>query len=372
MRRLIYLFLLLISVGLTGCLNTDFDPTEWALEPELEFSKSTILFHSSQSSDTVTVFTNYNEFEVVSSAEWCLVDIDRESSMIEIQAQPNFGTEQRSAEVTITISRGNKTLSKDISVVQMGGVWESIGNFNVYWSYRASDSQREAVAGLLRDMVYVEGGTFIMGDTEETIVDNATPHPVTLSPFHIGKYEVTQGQWRAIMGYCNTPAKGENLPVYQISWAEAMEFVARLSELTHLDIFLPTEAQWEFAAKGGIKSLGFVYAGSYNYEEVAVFDPSGSAQPMEVGTLLPNELGIYDMSGNVSEFISDWYVRDFVDPVKVNPTGPATGTYKGTRGGCLNDPYYWFRVTNRNMSFYRLTSRSEFAGFRIVIIDPDE
>ncbi len=361
------IFALIFPIVLSGCLNEDFKPEEWALEPELDFSKSTVLFNSTNSVDTIQIYTNYNDFSAVSNSDWCNVSIDKSNCSIAIAADPNINEYQRSSEITITISRGNRILSKNISIVQMGGIWESIGDFNVYWGYNVSESQKEAVKELLQSMIYVDSGDFVMGDTDELIVDSTHPHSVSLTSFYIGKYEITQKQWRAIMGNNPSYAKGDNVPIYNISWAEALEFCTRLSTLTHLNINLPTEAQWEYASKGGNKSKGYKYSGNDDYTKVAYFNNSDYAlEPTYVGSLQCNELGIYDMSGNVAEYCSDWFELDYEDQNKTNPTGPSSGTFKCVRGGHLNNSHtYYLRNTHRFFWSEPINKVTSYTGFRI-------
>lgn len=365
-----FLLVCLVPVLASSCLNTEFEPSEWAIEPQLDFSESTVMFHSVLSVDSVAVMTNYRTFEAKSNQDWCEVSVDQSKAVVWIKVEPNIDVEQRSALVAVTISRGNKSLSKNISVVQMGGIWESVGDFNVYWGHEIGDTQKSAVVELLENMVYVSGGNFIMGNSNDAFLDDAQPHDVTLSSFHIGKYEITQKQWRAVMGYNPSAEKGENIPVYNISWAEALEFTSRLAELTNLSIALPTEAQWEFAAKGGNKSRGYEYSGSDDFRDVAVCNSSLYVQdPAAVGSLSGNELGIYDMSGNVAEYCFDWMELDFVDSDRVDPSGPDSGVFKVVRGGHVNNNSYYTRTTYRGQWSKGIDEITPYTGFRIVIND---
>lgn len=362
------LVVLISSFLVTGCLHLEFDPQEWALDPELNFSKDLILLNSINGVDSVEVFTNYQNFEVSSSDEWCSVSVNENKSSIKVIVQPNFSSNQRSALITVSISRGNKFLSKKISVVQMGGVWETIGDFNVYWSYPVSDTQKESIIELLSDMVYIVGGDFIMGNTDSDLINNTSPHDVTLSSFYIGKFEVTQQQWRAVMGTNPSISKGDRNPVYNISWSEALEFVSRLSQLTFLNVSLPTDAQWEYAALGGKMSKGYRYAGSNDYTEVSVVGED-IQQPLATGIKKSNELGIYDMSGNVAEYCSDWFELDFVDPDTTDPTGPDNGYYKSVRGGHFKDAtsQYYLETVNRLRHSSNINKITPYTGFRIVV-----
>lgn len=365
--KLQYLNICMICIVLiSSCTYKDFSVEEWGLQPELSFSKNGVLFNSAISTDTINVFTNYESFVVNSSENWCSVTVDNIKSAIQIIVEPNFDTQPRTAILTVSIARGNQALSKTISVVQMGGIWETIGNFNVYWAYEISETQREAIVSLLNSMVYVEGGGFIMGATTENIVDAATPHPVRLSPFYISKFETTQIQWNAVMG--NNPSNfiAPNHPVENISWYDALDFVTRLSKLTNLKVSIPTEAQWEYAARGGEDSKGYIYPGSNDYNLVAVTTLEGlNAHTSPVGSLVANELGLYDMAGNVSEFCSDWHEMNYVNSENTDPTGPLTGTFKCLRGGCVIDSSYKFRSINRFQ--WASPKDTGLMGLRIVI-----
>lgn len=366
------LLLIIISSLFTSCLYNDFEPSEWAVDPQLDFSKSVVLFNSAVSQDSVVVFTNYQELQISSSEDWCKVNIDYTSSMIKINADPNFNSEQRSAIITVLVSKGNKELSKNISVVQMGGVWEIVGDFNVYWAYSPSPSQKNVLENLLQNMIYVQGGGFLMGNTDDAIVDSATPHHVNLKSYYIGKFEITQEQFRAIMGYNPSEIRGEQLPVYGISWAEAMDFVTRFATLTNLKVSLPTEAQWEYAALGGKDSRGYRYSGSNDYSQVAVIaTDENEMRPSDVGAKMSNELGIYDMSGNVAEYCSDWFQPNYVDANRDNPSGPVTGTFKCVRGGSFSDitTIAQLKCTNRFSWSKGINKITPFTGFRIVIED---
>lgn len=365
MKSVKYTVLFLVLAGLSSCLNEDFNPMDWALEPELEFSQSGIILNSTVGADTISVFTNYDNFNVTSNADWCKVESDINKFLIYIKVDPNKSTEQRMATLKITISRGKRTLTKDISVVQMGGIWEIIGTFSIYWGYEISETQKKAIIGLLNTMVYVEGGSFTMGQVGSYTDLTAEPHSVTLSPFYIGKYEITQEQWGAIMGNNPSVFKGSNKPVENISWENALEFVSRLSELLNILVALPTEAQWEYAARGGSKSNNYLYSGSNDYSIVAVNKESDNiSSTAEVGSKLANELGIYDMSGNVAEYCSDWYENKYIDTEDTDPTGPTTGVFKIFRGGSFESYRYPSTFRWYTNSINKVTS---LTGLRIVI-----
>ena len=215
-------------------------------------------------------------------------------------------------------------------------------------------------------MVPVKGGTFTMGATPEQGDDIASSeyptHEVTVSDFCIGQTEVTQALWVAVMGsnpssFCSFNGYAEDLsrPVENVSWNSCQTFITRLNDLTGKQFRMLTEAEWEFAARGGNKGHGYRYAGSDDVDEVAWYwetipsHSSGTAgygtQP--VATKLPNELGLYDMSGNVWEWCQDWYGTYSSDP-QTDPTGPASGTYRIVRGGHWSGSAGNCRVSNRN------------------------
>lgn len=160
------------------------------------------------------------------------------------------------------------------------------------------------------EMVRVEGGTFTMGATAEqasdAFSDELPTHKVTLSPFLIGKYEVSQTLWLAVMGENPSVNTGINLPVDNVTWNECQTFITKLNELTGKNFRLLTEAEWEYAARGGNKSKGYKYSGSNNLGDVAWYIDNSNNTSHAMGTKAPNELGIYDMTGNVMEWVSDW------------------------------------------------------------------
>jgi formylglycine-generating enzyme required for sulfatase activity len=187
-------------------------------------------------------------------------------------------------------------------------------------------------------MVYVQGGTFTMGCTSEqsNCYDNEKPaHKVTLSSFSIGKYEVTQAQWRAVMGNNPSVFSGcDRCPVEYVNWDDAQKFILKLNQQTGKKYRLPTEAEWEYAARGGSRSKGYQYSGSNDVGAVAWCRDTGSKKTYKVGSKSPNELGIYDMSGNVSEWCNDWYDDNYYESSpSSNPKGASSGSYRVSRGG---------------------------------------
>ena len=240
----------------------------------------------------------------------------------------------------------------------------------------------ETVSGFSFDMIYVAGGTFLMGATEEQGEDYDSSekpvHSVTLSDYYIGKFEVTQGLWKAVMGtdveeqmekadesYLN--GVGDDYPMYYVSWNEAQEFVKKLNKLTGKNYVLPTEAQWEYAARGGVKSRGYKYSGSNTIDDVAWYWENGEEEysTSSVGTKLSNELGIYDMSGNVWEWCSDWY-GDYSEVSQTDPTGPSSGSGRVHRGGSWYGGARGCRVSSRGDG--NPDGRYNFLGFRVALV----
>lgn len=231
------------------------------------------------------------------------------------------------------------------------------------------------VKGVSFTMIAVEGGTFFMGSKgSEAEKDEKPVHEVTLSDYHIGQTQVTQALWQAVMDNNPSEFKGANLPVEMVSWNDCQTFIQNLNSLTGQRFRLPTEAEWEFAARGGRKSLGFEYSGSNNIDEVAWYADNSytrtgwlgnkkDQQPHPVATKAPNELGIYDMSGNVWEWCQDWY-GIYNSSAQTNPQGPLGGSSRVLRGGS------WILNARYCRSSYRgsgaPTSR-DYLGLRLAL-----
>ena len=208
--------------------------------------------------------------------------------------------------------------------------------------------------GVTFTMVAVEGGTFQMGapdsDTEADI-DEKPQHAVTLSDFYIGETEVTQALWKAVMGSNPSNFVGDQLPVEKVSWYDCQTFIRKLNEMTGQTFRLPTEAEWEYAARGGNQSKGYKYSGSNDIDLVVWYIHNSGYRSHEVATKTANELGLYDMSGNVAEWCQDWYSSDYYSSeAQTNPTGPATGAYRVHRGGTYDEKAKFCRVLRRRCS----------------------
>ena len=194
------------------------------------------------------------------------------------------------------------------------------------------------------EMVYVEKGSFTRYSNKLK-----EEYVITLDSFYIGKYQVTQKEWISIMGNNPSKFKGDILPVESISWNDAQDFINKLNQKTGKNYRLPTEAEWEYAARGGNKSRGYEFAGSDKIGEVAWYCDNSNSKTHEVGTKLPNELGIYDMSGNVWEWCNDWYDENYYrNSPSNNPKGPDSGTYRVLRGSSWGNYYYKCRSAYRD------------------------
>ena len=219
----------------------------------------------------------------------------------------------------------------------------------------SAETKTYTVNGVSFKMIGVEGGTFQMGQSADG--HNATPvHSVTLSSYSIGETEVTQALWKAVMGSNPSNWQGDNLPVEKVSWNDCQTFIRNLNQLTGETFRLPTEAEWEFAAKGGRQSRGFTYSGNTNLDNVAWYSNNSGYETHPVATKSPNELGIYDMSGNVWEWCQDWY-GSYSSSAQTNPTGPASGSNRVNRGGGWYSNAANCRTANRDVDTPSSTGR---------------
>ena len=231
------------------------------------------------------------------------------------------------------------------------------------------------VNGVLFDMQRVEGGVFMMGGTREqhreSISTDLPVHTIALDAYYMGRTEVTQALWKAVMPEwvfvedMNLP----NFPMCYVSWYDCQEFVRRLDSITGLPFRLPTEAEWEFAARGGNKSLGYRFAGSNSTEQVSWGLSNAGFRRHEVGRKLPNELGLYDMTGNVSEWCADWYGPYYIG-TEPNPLGAQDGKNKVYRGSsfdnCKENSYISHRYSTDPLE------SNSYCGLRLALTLPDE
>ena len=246
---------------------------------------------------------------------------------------------------------------------------------DVTFTTKAEDVKNFNINNAVLTMVRVEGGTFQMGGSDENAEDYEKPvHSVTLDSYYIGLCEVTNEQWAAVInGYVPGPLEDpiwyhneRFLPKTMVSYDECLMFINKLNGLTGLKFSLPTEAQWEYAARGGHKSLGYTYSGSNDASEVGWCYENAATEVTIVATKTPNELGLYDMTGNVNEWCSDWYDM-YSSEAQTNPTGPHYGDFRVMRGGSVINLYNECRISHRfggvpSSHFY-------FVGFRLALKD---
>ena len=254
---------------------------------------------------------------------------------------------------------------------------DNVNGFIIHWAddVEISEEQQAVILNLIANLVRVEGGTFMMGaqhsNPESTnydpgAADNESPvHQVTLSDYYIAKYEVTQREWSAVMGddlgWSDLYGKGDLTPAYNVSWEAANAFVERLGALTRLSFHLPSEAQWEYAARGGSYTQDYRFSGSDDVNDVAWYNGNAGGILHSVGEKQPNELGLYDMSGNVWEWCSDSYALysedDSQDPCVLS------GSPYVLRGGSWTYLSSYCRVTCRDS--YNSAAVSTSVGFRV-------
>ena len=334
-------------------LTKEIEVSQEAFTTQFEVNKTSVSASVDGGSYSATVTSNIS-WRASCDANWVTLsptDGASGTTTLKIAIAKNSTTELRSA--IVRISNEEYNLFAEIRVIQDATFY------------------KESVSSLNINMIYVEGGTFNMGSDHVFADSNEKPiHDVTLDSFYIAECEITQAQWQAVMGNNPSYCLDDNRPVERVSWYDAQEFCEKLSQLTGKTYVLPTEAQWEFAARGGNKSKNYEYSGSNSIDRVAWYwydydntDP----QTLPVKQLSPNELGIYDMSGNVYEWCSDWYSSSYYSSSPTNnPTGPSSGSYRVLRGGgCTSNPgdcYVWSR------SWYNPGVLYKFVGFRIVCI----
>lgn len=231
---------------------------------------------------------------------------------------------------------------------------------------------QEALSRLKENMLPVKGGCFQMGDTSGGVFtapeggkDERPVHEVCVNDFYIGKYEVTQKEWVSVMG--NNPSNFkicDDCPVEKVSWNDVQDYISRLNSRTGKNYRLPTEAEWEYAARSGGKKEK--YSGGDDIDAVAWYSSNSGKQTHPVGQKRPNGLGIYDMSGNVWEWTGDWYGNNYYESShRDNPTGPSSGEYKVYRGGSWYNIPAYVRASYR--TWYEPAKRYDIIGFRLSV-----
>lgn len=224
---------------------------------------------------------------------------------------------------------------------------------------------RQLLDSIAGNMVWVTGGKFIMGNYAGE-ADEKPEYEVIVDGFAISKYPVTQHQWTAVMGSNPSEFAGcDACPVDRVSWDDAQRFIATLNRLTGKKYALPTEAEWEYAAKGGLKTNRYRYSGSDNIDDIAWHGGNSNRRPHPVGEKAPNELGLHDMSGNVWEWCQDWYNKNYYElQENNNPTGPASGAARVRRGGSWFTQAVNCKTSTRNS--VKQDYKDDSGGFRLV------
>ncbi|MBQ2852596.1 MAG: formylglycine-generating enzyme family protein [Bacteroidales bacterium] len=318
----------------------------------------------------------------------CVVDITHVDSYLYVATRMidvTLSTSQRAGDAENTNYSSPVDLRKTVTaaVKKMEGIntGNNNGNGNSYYGNAApGQNYTENAFGINMKMVYVQGGSYNMGCTGEQggdcDADEKTVRYVTVSDFYIGQFEITQAQWQAVMGTSvyqqqskaggsSTYGTGNDYPMYYVSWEEAKEFCRRLSQQTGKTYRLPTEAEWEYAARGGKKTQNTKYAGGYSLDYVGWYTSNSGGKTHAVGTKNANELGIYDMSGNVWEWCEDWY-GDYRSYDTDNPTGASSGSDRVLRGGSWYGSATGCRVAARNGG--SPGCRADDLGFRVVCL----
>ena len=313
---------------------------------------SSLSFDSGSSSKSVNITSNVAwSYECYES--WVTVKKDSPSQMT-VSVKDNTSS-AREASIYLT-EQGKSTTLATIRVNQSAN--QSTGS-----------SETITVYGVSFKMIKDDGSTFTMGASSEQgsdAEDDEKPaHSVTLSDYYIGETEVTQELWEAVMGSNPSVSKSTRKPVECVSWNDCHTFITKLNSLTGRKFRLPTEAEWEFAARGGKKSKGYKYSGSNTVGDVAWYYKNSNRETHAVATKQANELGLYDMSGNVQEWCQDWY-GSYSSISQTNPAGPLTGSNRVYRGGRWYNDACYCRVSYRGNDLSPFHS-SDFLGLRLAL-----
>lgn len=329
--KAIGLLLLILTVALSAFAIRPPDPKPDP-RPDLEFSVSpkNLSFDAAGGSKAVSVTARNISWGIVAApASW--LTATKTKSGVQLKATKNTSTSSRTT--TITLGKG-KTLAK-VTITQKGAAGKAVNpDLDI-----ASGKSVElfTVNGVSFEMVRVDGGSFMMGSN-----DGRREKPIhleTVKTFWIGRTEVTQALWEAVMGSNPSYFKGSNLPVENVSWDDCQEFIERLNRKTGKKFRLPSDAEWEYAARGGNRSAGYKYSGSNDIGRVAWYDDNSNGNTHPVASKLDNELGLYDMSGNVWEWCQDCWRKNY--------SAAYDCSYRVFRGGSWNSSATRCRVAYR-------------------------
>ena len=271
-----------------------------------------------------------------------------------------------SGDVGTGVSAGDKTIVWDVLAEK-----EKLVGEDIVFKVKAEGAMSFTVNGVTFKMIYVKGGTFTMGCTSEQGSDcyseEKPSRQVTLSDFYMGETEVTQALWQAVMGNNPSLYKGDDRPVENVNWKDCQKFIHKLNQLTGKTFRLPTEAEWEYAARGGNKSRGRKYSGRNTIGNVAWYTDNSESSTHPVKGKQANELGLYDMSGNVWEWCQDQYGSKYYrDSPSINPTGRENNSGRVLRGGS------WYSLARHCRVSHRIDDypghRYDHYGFRLVLV----
>ena len=335
--------------------------------PHVSVYSQLITFQGYGGSKSNTIYTNVDcsRLEVASDASWVTCEIPANNNVSAEKARLNANAVSYSA-----TSAKYKTVDSMILLVcsveanpsetpRTATVTVKVKDYpSAYTTFKIEQDG----ASLQYKLVKVEGGTFTMGGDD---YHSKPKHTVTLSSFYIGKYEVTQALWKMVMGNNPSYFKGNDLPVENVSWDDCQAFISKLNQMTGYNYRLPTEAEWEYAARGGSGTYidNYIYCGSNDIDAVAWYSGNSESHTHVVASKKHNWLGLYDMSGNVFEWCQDWY-GSYSSSAQTNPTGPSSGSHRVVRGGgwdyLASDCTVWCRYGMPP------STKSNTFGFRIV------
>ena len=328
-------------------------------EAYIKPASTSVSFGDASATKTVALTTNSSSVTAISSTSWLTPTVSSDGATLTLKVTANTVSTARTATVTLTAGSATAT----ISVTQAATTIPATKTFTVTGNGKTVTFR----------MKLVEAGTFQIGSTTGES-DEQPVHYVTLTKnYYMGETEVTQALWYAVMGqkptsdgdqWSSTYGLGDDNPAYYVSWNDCQEFITKLNTLTGVTFRLPTEAEWEFAAKGGNKSQGYTYAGSNTIGDVAWYWDNSSSKTHEVKGKAPNELGLYDMSGNVWEWCQDWY-GSYSSDAQTDPTGAASGYFRLLRGGGWFNSATYCRVADRDGN--TPTGRGNYDGFRLAL-----
>ena len=346
-------FLIIMASLLWACADSvPFDENKYVVTQrahQLSVDKTSIELPAVALADEALVITaEQTSWQITDVPEWITVSPTEGigSGTITVLCAVNYAESPRQGTLTISSSDDEWPYSLSVSVTQQAHQYNTV-------SYKVGNYEMP--------FVLIDGGIFRMGSSQEE--SEGPVHEVELSNFSLMQTEVTQGLWKAVTGSFHEAGATASMPVCGVSWNDCLTFITRLRELTGVSFRLPTEAEWEFAARGGMESAGFTYSGSNVAADVAVTRNVSSALK-EAKSLLPNELGLYDMSGNAYEWCQD-YFGAYGSTSKRNPQGPTEGTERVIRGGSYAHDDVCARTTHRAGRMPE--TRSENIGFRFAL-----